>query len=65
MASVIAGVAQPSPVVQRQCFAALGAKADVIPQPVQKDLIDLIGHLLPLFVEFVFLYGAVEAPGKG
>ena len=51
--------------VEGQGLPAAGAEADVVSQPVEQDLVDLVCHPLPAVVELVLVHRAVEGLGKG
>ena len=60
-----ARVAQPPSVVQGQGLPAELAEADVVPQAVEQNLVDLVRHLFPAVVEPVLVHRAVKGLGKG
>ena len=51
--------------VQGQRLPTAGTEADVVAQPVEQDLVDLIGHPLPAVVELVLVHRTAECLGEG
>lgn len=50
--------------VQGQGLPAQGTEADVVLQPVQQDLVDLLRHVLPLVIQRVLVHRAAKGLGK-
>ena len=50
--------------VQGQGLSAQGTEADVVLQPVQQDLVDLLRHVLPLVIQRVLVHRAPKGLGE-
>ena len=50
--------------VQGQGLPAQGTEADVVLQPVQQDLVDLLRHVLPLVIQRVLVHRAPKGLGE-
>ena len=56
--------AQSSAVVQRERFAALSTKTDVVPKAMKKNFIDFFRNLLPALIEPILIHWASKRFGK-